>query len=72
MLPAWLVAMVAVGLPWWWLDEARSIPTAWRGAGAVFAAALLFHLSLRRVGDSPALEHWTWRGMLAALASLAV
>ena len=72
VIPAVLTALVFTGLPWWWLEETPALSPALRGAAAVLAAALAWHFVLRRIGDGPSLEHWTWRGMLAALASLAV
>jgi phytol kinase len=72
VFPATLAALVCCGLPWWWLDHAPAFLTALRGSGAVFGAALVWHFALHYVGDGPSLEHWTWRGSLAALASLAV
>jgi phytol kinase len=72
IVPAVLAALVVIGLPWWLLDEGRNWMTALRGGGAVAAAALAWHFILKRIGDGPALEHWTWRGSLAALASFAV
>lgn len=72
VIPAALVALVLAGVPWWFLDESRSGITALRGGAAVFAAAFVWHLVLRRIGDGPAFEHWAWRGALAAVASLAI
>lgn len=72
VIPAALLALTVIGLPWWFLDAAPTMTTALRGGGAVLLAAVVWHFVLRRIGDGPALEHWTWRGMLAAAASLAV
>lgn len=72
VVPAVLLALTVVGVPWWFLDAAPALSTALRGSGAVLLAAGAWHFVLRRIGDGPALTHWTWRGLLAALASLAV
>ncbi len=72
IFPATLAALLCCGLPWWWLEAAPSLTTAARGAAAIAGAALIWHVVLPRAGSGPPLEHWTWRGSLAALASLAV
>jgi len=71
VIPATLAGLICCGLPWWWLEAAPSLTTAARGAGAIAAAALVWHCVLPRAGSGPPLEHWTWRGSLAAIASLA-